>query len=486
MGEKSEYDAVIQLLVKYWGGEWPADPNLLNECWKLAELILNHLPNDKVAQIEQTPHKYFDTIASELARLVQQDVIIRSLTDTLAITLQAQHPPVQPAANRRSHRTPGQIVRIPQGTTISINLSNSAPSITDTTPTLDLEMVFISIADDVWHLIVTLRDAEGRTDEILVPQPGVKVQFDHKTLNETSSIEEYGLALGRMLFADNRLRTAFNTARQRAIGAQGVVRLRLHAEPNDSRFHALCWELLTFSPDIERSPDFLVTVPDILLVRYLPSAHKWKTTLPTRQQLRVLVAIAAPQDLEVYNLSSVDSDAEIQRVWPALEGFARQRMTGTTPHRLAKALEIGIDILYLVCHGSVQGDETYLWLEDGNGHVKRISGIDFITMIANLPNPPQLIVLTACYGAGKKGIQNGSLLGLGPRLAANGVGAVLVMNERAYFSDMEVGIPVLFEVLGHTGRIDLAVGAMRRVLRESNSWWKPVLFVRLRDGRLFR
>jgi len=78
-------------------------------------------------------------------------------------------------------------------------------------------------------------------------------------------------------------------------------------------------------------------------------------------------------------------------------------------------------------------------------------------------------------------------LALAPQLAQAGVGAVLAMQGNVALESIAAGMPVLFSELRRHGCIDLAVAVMRNLLAtRGDDWWQPALFLRLRDGLLFR
>jgi hypothetical protein len=49
----------------------------------------------------------------------------------------------------------------------------------------------------------------------------------------------------------------------------------------------------------------------------------------------------------------------------------------------------------------------------------------------------------------------------------------------------EAFMPIFFEELQRDGQIDRAVNVARGTVRERHDWWMPVLFLRLKNGRLW-
>ena len=74
---------------------------------------------------------------------------------------------------------------------------------------------------------------------------------------------------------------------------------------------------------------------------------------------------------------------------------------------------------------------------------------------------------------------------MGPRLAGVGVGAVLAMQDRLTLATAERLLPAFFAELRRDGCVDRALAAARLEVRQRPDWWVPVLYLRLRDGRLW-
>ncbi len=63
---------------------------------------------------------------------------------------------------------------------------------------------------------------------------------------------------------------------------------------------------------------------------------------------------------------------------------------------------------------------------------------------------------------------------------------MLGMQGNVAMATLEQFVPVFFRELQRDGVIDRAVAAGRSAIRERNDWWLPVLYMRLKDGRLWR
>jgi hypothetical protein len=94
-----------------------------------------------------------------------------------------------------------------------------------------------------------------------------------------------------------------------------------------------------------------------------------------------------------------------------------------------------------------------------------------------------LVVLISCQSAGTG--TGEALAAVGPRLADIGVPAVLAMQHDFSMETAARFLPVFFRELQRDGQIDRAVSAARGVVSDRPDAWVPVLFTRLKSGRLW-
>ena len=80
---------------------------------------------------------------------------------------------------------------------------------------------------------------------------------------------------------------------------------------------------------------------------------------------------------------------------------------------------------------------------------------------------------------------DGALAALGPRLAEAGVPAVLAMQGNITMRTITEFVPELFRALQDDGQIDRAVSVARGKIRDRSDSWMPVLFMRLKSGRIW-
>ncbi len=110
---------------------------------------------------------------------------------------------------------------------------------------------------------------------------------------------------------------------------------------------------------------------------------------------------------------------------------------------------------------------------------------------------PRLVVLASCQSGGQgkvpgagateeeRSYDQGALAALGPRLVEAGVPAVVAMQDDIRMATVSKFTPAFFAELLHSGQVDKAVALARSLIKNEPDWWVPVLYLRLRGGRLW-
>jgi hypothetical protein len=358
---------------------------------------------------------------------------------------------------------------------------------------------------DADRYIVELRfsDPEG---EVHPTQRGT-VHFPWDDLRRSQvSANDYGALLTKSLFADGASAQYFALARKEAQERNKNLRLRLQVDDSAPELHNLRWETLR---DLE-SDSWLLLQEQVLFSRLVPSRNWERVTLRAKGEIKALVAIANPRDLadDVYKvdgqaLRPIDVQGELERSVASLAGMAIDTLTSdaekgvcVTLNRVVEALRQGVDILYLVCHGAMlsRADPpgAYILLEKEDGMGDLVAGAWLADRILALPAEarPRLVVLASCQSAGVGDAQftsdaQGALAALGPQLARVGVPAVVAMQGSVSMQTVAEMMPVFFrEMLSH-GMVDQAIAVARGQVNRRADAWMPVVFMRLRDGRVW-
>ena len=221
----------------------------------------------------------------------------------------------------------------------------------------------------------------------------------------------------------------------------------------------------------------------------MTSATWAKVQLRRKPDLKALIAVANGSNLlNDFDLAQIVVDNEIGNVLPSLSALAPATLGHDTPltlDSLTQALNKGVDIVYLVCHGSLTDGKPTLYFQKDNGKVAVVDGGEFATRISQLEYPPRLIVLASCESAGREDIAFAAQSSFATRLAEAGVPAVLAMQGKVSVNSIKTMMPIFFAQLMKDGQIDRALAVARRAIANNSDAWMPALFLRLKRGCLW-
>lgn len=316
----------------------------------------------------------------------------------------------------------------------------------------------------------------------------VAVDIDPNPLRQLEmDADGYGRALGGQLFADPGLFRYFERARSAAEAQNLPLRLRLFISPNAAELHSLRWETLRL-PQEKRA---LLQGATVLFSRYLTSGDWRPVTLRPEGALRALVVAANPENLADFELAPVDVEAEKARVHQILGPLATTYLVqpgeASLP-QIMQHLREGYDILYIVAHGALGRTGAQLYLVDDQNKVNRVSGEQLADQIGNLSHRPGLVVLASCQSAGvREGAEKNlnAYTALGPLLAQAGMPAVVAMLGSVSMQTAGTFMTTFFAELSRHGTVDHAAAVARSAILDQPDWWMPVLFMRLRNGRIW-
>lgn len=358
----------------------------------------------------------------------------------------------------------------------------------------DLEIALHKQGADNYSIDLRFSQPDSDADIRLSSDEPALVHIDRDHLRELAmQPEAYGNALSAQLFANAQVQAAFAQAISVAQTQDVPLRLRLFIGTGAVELHSVRWETL-------RDPqngELLLTNENILFSRYLSSQDWRPVRVRSRSDLRALVVIANPSDLADYqsggqSLPPFDVDAESERAHASMGDipltFISER-GHVTINNISSHLREGYDILYLVAHGAFIQNEPYLWMEQDDGLAAVVRGSELVSRLRELSQLPRLVILASCQSAGQgndgASSRNEALAALGPRLAEVGVPAVLAMQGNISTRTVERFAPVFLEELQRDGQIDRALAVARGTVRDAHDWWMPVLFMRLKSGRIW-
>jgi hypothetical protein len=347
---------------------------------------------------------------------------------------------------------------------------------------------------------------------------GGQLALDHAGLNLAAlqfDDKEHGKKLWQALFASEEVRDGYKAAmgavRSHRSPWRGL-RVRLAIDANAPALHALGWERLYHKQEAVWGP--LATAAKTPFSRYvaLRGAHP---APPLRRSVRLLYAVANPAGVEDV-LAPIDVDAEVANLCAALADIDQSRLgevmvmpgrTGLSAERraaLEKAgfeiadgptsresivarLQRGYDVFHFLGHGSYDrtAAQTTLHLEDDTGGWARVTDEDISGKLRDLHKPPRLVFLAACQSATRS--EQDAFVGLAPKLVRAHVPAVVAMQDSVRMDQARTLTRHFYRNLFEHGIVDLAINQARSLLHEPGNlaWGIPVLFTRLKDGRLF-
>ncbi|MGC9348663.1 MAG: PQQ-binding-like beta-propeller repeat protein [Anaerolineae bacterium] len=297
-----------------------------------------------------------------------------------------------------------------------------------------------------------------------------------------------GRRLFDLLMADPAVREGWHVARGRAESNGVERRVRLRIDEDTAELHVLPWELMSENGTILAAD---LSTP---FSRYLPVKAPWGTHVAARP-LRVLAVIANPQDLtDRYGLSPLNVQMEKYILAKAFGQIDPERIRleflkpPITLEHLSRAMLQGYHWLHFVGHGryNPRHQRIDLLMEDSHGGTRAVSERLFCQMLAHQGAQPQLIFLAVCQSA--LGVNDRTLLGLGPELIRLGVPAVVAMRGRVHLRTAQKVIEVFYRGLVSHGVVDRALNQARSAVlnAELPDLESPVLFMRLLSGQLWR
>ena len=317
--------------------------------------------------------------------------------------------------------------------------------------------------------------------------PRVFFSIDQASLNaQTADPKAYGLALGRVLFADQALGKAYGETVAAVQGRSEGLRIRLQIDPPE--LQGLHWERIYHPLAGEWHP--LGSTAATPFSRYVPS-QQWDRPAPvTERPLRLLAVIASPKNLDSFSLDTIPDQARqslLTSLGKLLDVATTVLETGTanppTLNEIRKALAQGCHIVHFLCHGAHTSGGTVLYLEREDGAVEPVEAARLVEAFKVLARPPLLCFMSACESAGRA--RSDAFAPLAPLLVEDGgVQAVVAMTEKVGLRTAQQFSGQFYTRLLVHGMVDLAMNEARALVQDEWDWGVPVLFTRLPDNQL--
>jgi hypothetical protein len=219
-----------------------------------------------------------------------------------------------------------------------------------------------------------------------------------------------------------------------------------------------------------------------------------------QRPVKILVAIASPENLDDFELAEVEVDKEWDLLQEATADQEDIELTlmdqPCTLTALEEELKDGYHILHFIGHGAYrekggQG-QAALYMADDDNQVKLVYDEDVAGMLARQLSDPDLLVderlrmvfLASCQTASRSPAD--AFRGLAPRLVAAGVPAVVAMQDLVPVDTARQFASTFYRQLLDHGLVDLASNEARSALLTAKLPGAaiPVLFSRLRSNQL--
>ena len=299
--------------------------------------------------------------------------------------------------------------------------------------------------------------------------------------------EEAGERLWRWLLTDPRLKEAWD----QTMGLDSHCRIRLRIDAEAPVLHTVPWELLRQPVGPGGTAHDLTASDKTPFSRYLALPRSPGSSI-VDQRLRILVAIADPDDLPTrFDLMPIDRAAELTTLKAAVAELPVELTELPSPCTISAieaALRRGYHVLHFVGHGAfVESEGAALYLANGANAVRLTLAAELTEMLARLAgpnNPLQLVFLGSCQTATTSPAD--AFRGLAPQLLQAGVPAVLAMQDLVAADTYRAFASTFYRQLMQHGVVDLAVNQARSALLTARlpGAAVPVLFMRVPDGKL--
>lgn len=341
-----------------------------------------------------------------------------------------------------------------------------------------------------------------------------------KAADNEHDARAYGRQLYESLFT-GWISHAFELARSIArVQSDGYTRLRLWLDSDDAALQAIKWERLHHYHNEQFLP---ISVTEATAFSRYTGLGVAEPQPITERPISVLVAISNPHDLSAANqdLAPLAVDDELASLVNALGPLLERRQMhltllagqssagqlsdplrqelesrhctvlegATTLDRIARLLPEA-HVFHFLGHGrySSRRDTTALLLEDDDGSSDWVDATALISTLASSAQLPHLIFLASCETARRDAAH--PYVGLAAQLVQAGVPAVVAMQETITLPGARQLAAEFYHQLLQHGVVDRALNAARSRLYndgpgQAGDWSTPVLFMRLRTGRLF-
>jgi hypothetical protein len=303
--------------------------------------------------------------------------------------------------------------------------------------------------------------------------------------------DEFGELLFNTLF-DDKLKTDFSVFCNKAISEKAILRIELDIDENQlPEIAAIPWEFISVPPDSAQGKTRIAAAPDMVFSRWRSqSAVPNPISLSAGENLRIALAIAAPEDLGI---------VKYQEIHDALKKLCETERIELLP-LVNPANRIEIDqilkqkphIFHFIGHGRLKktkkGKEYgELALVDATGSAEWISDENFSELFTG-NHKPGIVLLQACESGARSSSQ--AFTGVASRIVQQNIPVVVAMQYKISNLAAKLFSTEFYKRLANNDPADKAAQQGRRRLSlewtDKPDFATPVIFMRVRDGNVFQ
>ncbi|HEY9609977.1 CHAT domain-containing protein, partial [Allocoleopsis sp.] len=367
---------------------------------------------------------------------------------------------------------------------------------------IEFEITILRRSNECWPIVVRTRQLDGLTTHT---EGSLQLTEDDwsKLRIEQENEKEYGKLLGQAVFR-NEVRDAFIRAYSNSKSSQNCrLRILLSIEvDNTDELRTLHWHRLCAPIDADGAWNLLVRDQRVPFSLYIPTIIDRRFSPIGRRDLRALVLIANPSNLEKYRLTPFDDKDVLNKVKLALGGIPCKFLANInnedvigppTLEELSKQItdaSAAYTIIHIVCHGMLikDGDrDTVLYWATKDNQVQTVRGTQLVQELKNIGERrglPHLAFLCTCESAPPEAER--ALGGLGQQLVRHlGMPAVVAMTRKVSVTTALALGERFYQRLGEHGEVDLALQEATAGLGDRHDITVPALFSRLGGRPLF-
>ncbi|AFY66272.1 CHAT domain-containing protein [Geitlerinema sp. PCC 7407] len=351
--------------------------------------------------------------------------------------------------------------------------------------------------DNSWPIVIRCKQPDGLT----IHAKGILrlTQDDFEKLIEESENEKaYGTLLGKALFREEVRDTFIRAFSKSSQDNRLRILLAIEASQKD-QVKTLHWERLCAPIDADGGWNLLARDRRVPFSLYIPTIIDRCFSPIGRRDLRALILVASPSNLETYKLASFDVETALSGVKEALGeipyNFLANNVEGAlgppTLQELSKQLTNApkpYTLLHFVCHGKlIDTGETVLYWATPDDQVLPITAkelLEELRHVGNQKNLPHFTFLCTCESAIPRAEE--ALGGLAQRLVRDlGMPAVVAMTRKVSVKTALAIGQSFYRRLRESGEVDVALQEATAGLGDRYDITVPALFSRLGGRPLF-